>query len=448
MPATKKPVTSDIMTLVRSETDLFTEPGYDISLSHSDMTEYHPISSVSDKSAPISFFVQGNDTQYIDLSDTAIYIRCSIEGTDTAKTAIGLWKDFRSAPVNLLLHALFQQCQVQLNETTVTSTSTLYPYRAFIETALGFGGDYSDTQGRAAMYTKDSDWELGTDGFKIRQKLFENKLSVDMIGRPHVDICSQTRYLIPGVDMRMTFHRSIEDFYMHADKPPSGGTPGPQKRFTVNISEARLLVKKHSLLPSILLNHMKLLNSGYPACYPMRRVEMKSYNLPIGTSQHTNENLMNGLLPDRLIIVMVKSEDLNGNINTSPFAFHGRELSNVTVSVSGDHPYKQSFDLDLSTNRYSELYYNMFNALGVSRLNDGPNITMEDFASGKTILVFNLRDSNEGFCLPRFGNVKIDLKFKAALTEAMSIICHIDYQSTMYIDQYKNIQFKDYSVRN
>jgi len=50
--------------LLRSETDIFSEPGYDISIANSETVEYHPLTSTTNSSNPISFFIQGNDTQY------------------------------------------------------------------------------------------------------------------------------------------------------------------------------------------------------------------------------------------------------------------------------------------------------------------------------------------------------------------------------------------------
>ncbi len=52
---------------VRAETDLFSENGYDISISSSAASEYPPISTLSDSLAPIEFSVQFNDFQYLDL---------------------------------------------------------------------------------------------------------------------------------------------------------------------------------------------------------------------------------------------------------------------------------------------------------------------------------------------------------------------------------------------
>ena len=43
------------------------------------------------------------------------------------------------APVNFWLHALFNQIDMTLKDTLVTTSNNIYPYKAYIETLLSFG---------------------------------------------------------------------------------------------------------------------------------------------------------------------------------------------------------------------------------------------------------------------------------------------------------------------
>jgi hypothetical protein len=427
---------------IRPETSLFEESPIDISLISSGMVEYHPLSNVSDRSGPISFNIKGNDIHYLDCSQMALYLRAKIEETSGNLNAAGklrAYADVKAAPVNNLLHSLFQQCTVHLNETQITPATSLYAYRSYIETVLGYGGDYKDTQARAALYVKDEDVSSTADsGFQARNEVTKDGLEFDLIGKPCVDICSQNRFIIPGVDMRISFHRATnDDFYMHSE------ATNPAMKYKCTILEARLLIKKHTVLPVILSQHLKLLDSGFNCSYPMIRNELKTYSLPIGTIQNVNENLINGIMPTRIIIALCKSEAMNGSLITSPFDFRDFGLKQISISANGDQIYSQSYDIDVANNRVSELYYNMFNALGLSGSNEGPDISLKQFVNGKLFFVYNLRENHEGTCVPRHGNIKIDLKFKAALTHAVNVLCHVDYQTTLYIDQNRSVFFKD-----
>jgi hypothetical protein len=425
--------------MIRSETDIFTENAYDVCIQNSGIVVHHPTATISDNTAPITFFIQGNDTQYVDLSQTSLYIRGKITAADGS--AVGEVGAMSVAPVNNFLHSLFQQVSVHLNENHVTSQSSLYAYRAYLEAMLSFSGDYEQSQAAAVMYNKDrsADVVVGT-GFEEAQNRIKDGKEFDMIGRPHVDICGQNRYIIPGIDIRFTLHRTPSDFYMAVPQVAQQA-----KGYSFTITQAKLLVKKHTLLPSILLNHIKIWESGIPASYPMRKVEMKSYTLPKDTIENVNENLLNGLLPDRIIVALVATSALHGKLGENPFFLSHYGLKHIGVSANGEQNYHREYDVDFTNGLYTEPYYDMFSNLGVDPLSDGPFLTMEEYKGGKTVFVFSLRDVREGFALPKYGSVRIDLKFSPALTKGVTVVVHADYQSVYYIDKTKSVYPKDYS---
>lgn len=431
---------SKIPVFVRSESDIFSKPIYDITLKNTHVAEYYPQHTITNETSPITFFIPGNDIQYIDVNDIALYIRGSLK--DSTGTALAPWATARCAPVNNFLHSLFQQCTVQLNEKFITETDNLYAYRAYIETILGYGGDYKDTQGRAAFYFKDGDASsTESDDYKARQEAIRSD-EVDMIGKPHVDLCAQNRYLVPGIDVRISFQRSTNDFFVFAERNVA---PAVQKYYRFHISEARLIVKKHTLPDSILKSHLAIWQKE-EARYPMRRVEMKSYQIPIGTQQTINENLFQqGILPDRLILGIIPTADLNGSVSTNPFDFRHNDLSYISVTVNGEEIFHQKYSMNFNNKIFMEPYYNMFAALGVKPGQEGPHITLDEFIKGKTLFVFNLRDIQDGSTLPRIGTIRIEHKFRNATTKALTIVAHADYQSILLIDKHKKVFFEDFS---
>jgi len=430
---------SPSLVFLRNETDIFSESGYDVSVQSTDYTHYYPTSSIGDSSIPISFFIQGDDLHYIDLSQTAIFIRGRV--LDNANNAVPVYnKETRVAPVNNFLHSLFEQCVVHLNETQITSSTNLYMYRALIETILAFSGDSTDTIGATSFYFKEHTNlydPANEEPWKARQALIQGGNEFDLIGRPHLDICAQTRYLIPGVDIRFTFHRTRPEFYMMQQKT--------DLKYRFDITQARLIVKRHTLLPSILANHLKLWDNGFAATYPMRRAELKSYTLATGTTQNVNENILNGHLPDRIIIALVLTSYIHGEYNKNSAFFEPFDIGQLSVTCNGNQIYHQTYNLNFKKLQYTEPYYNLFSALGTDMWSDGPHITLQDFKTGRTMFCFNLRDYKDGFCVPRYGNVRIEMKFNTALEKSVTVLVHADYQSVLQIDNNKNVFFKDFS---
>ncbi|XP_035711349.1 uncharacterized protein F54H12.2-like [Folsomia candida] len=260
-----------VVNFVRSETDLLSEPGCDLTLSSSNRVDYHPITNIQDRSTPLTFIIQGNDLQYIDFSETQLYVRCKIvDSKGAAQTSSNI------APVNNFLHSMIHQVTILLNDVQITPPSTLYPYKAFMETFLSFGKEYTKTQAQAALYSKEIEPTTDDAGWISRESLSHNSKVFEMRGKLRCDIFNQNRYLIPGVDVKIVLNRSPDNFCLLGKTPTAGSTLDQAQ---VHIVEAKLVVQKHTLFPSITLTHLKLLDKGQPACYPMRRGDIKSFSL-------------------------------------------------------------------------------------------------------------------------------------------------------------------------
>jgi len=130
---------------------------------------------------------------------------------------------------------------------------------------------------------------------------------------------------------------------------------------------------------------------------------------------------------------------------TNPFEFKDFGPKYIDFSLNGDHSLATRLDFD--SNQYLQLYYNLFYGLGITKDDVGIELGREDFK--KTLLIaYNLRHLCEGFTTPKHGSVKIELKFKAGLTAAVTVLVYAEYQSVLYIDKNKNIFYKDYSSSN
>ncbi|GFY32025.1 uncharacterized protein F54H12.2 [Trichonephila clavipes] len=144
------------------------------------------LSNVFDN-APVEFHISGSAEDYIDLSQTQLYVKAKIVKVDNTP----ITKDDTIGPVNLFLHSLFSQVDVSLNDRVVSNSSNTYPYRSYIETLLNHGYDSKTSQLTAELFYKDSD-----DGLKKRTEFFKESATVDMIGCIHSDLFHQDRLLL------------------------------------------------------------------------------------------------------------------------------------------------------------------------------------------------------------------------------------------------------------
>ena len=91
------------------ELDLFTLPATQTSIEGSSFLNYKPVSSITDEGdAPIKFVVPSASEHYIDLAHTMLYLKILL----VADPDVNL----RVAPVNNVLHSMFNHIDVFLNQ--------------------------------------------------------------------------------------------------------------------------------------------------------------------------------------------------------------------------------------------------------------------------------------------------------------------------------------------
>ena len=87
----------------------------------------------------------------IDFGNSLLYVKAKI----TRANGNNLAAETNTGPVNLFLHSLFSQVDIELNGTLITSSTSTYPYRAMLETLLSYGEDAKTTQLTSALFYKD-----------------------------------------------------------------------------------------------------------------------------------------------------------------------------------------------------------------------------------------------------------------------------------------------------
>ena len=109
---------------VKSELDLFSVPPTQTSIESGSWVEYNPISSIT-HGTPIEFVVGGSGQDYINLANTQLLVCAKIIRQNDGN----IDNTHHVGPVNLLLHSLFSEVDLKINDTLVTSTNNTYvPY--------------------------------------------------------------------------------------------------------------------------------------------------------------------------------------------------------------------------------------------------------------------------------------------------------------------------------
>ena len=420
---------------VKSELDLFAVPPTQTSIEDGRWVEHQPLTSL-DSGGPIEFVIPGTGDAYLDLANTYLLIRAKVVrgvGTDLAAgTPV--------APVNNWLHSLFSQVDVYLNDTLVTPSSNTYPFRAYVDTVLSYGAEAKNTQLTSQLWYKDTAGHMdsttvdgGNTGLDERRRHISESRVVEMMGRLHVDLFLQDRFLLNVVNVKIRLVRSKDAFSLMAD--------GQNPDYKVQIVDAVLFARKAVLSPTVQMAHIKALEKG-TAKYPIRPVDCKVYSIPQGAMSHTHENLFLGTLPKRLILWCIDNDAYNGEYSKNPFNAKNNAINFLAIYVDGRQVPAKPLQPNFETGSYIRSYVNLFSATGKQGQDEGNELSRDDFGKGYTFFGFDLTpDGCDGGCfhLTRKGNLRIEMHFATALEQTVNIVVYGEFEAVLEIDKGRNI---------
>ena len=171
-----------------------------------------------------------------------------------------------------------------------------------------------------------ADDDTANAGFKSRRNDTTQSQMVEMMGRLHVDMFLQHRFLLNGVDVKIRLVRSKDAFALMVG--------GVNPTYKENIVDASVFVRKATLSTAVQMAHIKALDKG-TAKYPLRSVDCKVYTIPQGAMTHTHENLFLGTLPKRLVLCCIDNDAFNGSYAKNRFNAKNSDINFLAVNVDG-----------------------------------------------------------------------------------------------------------------
>lgn len=413
--------------------DLFSVPPTQTSVAEGQFIEHHPISTLT-SSAPIEFHISGGGGEYLDLCHTFLHVRAKIVKPDG--TVLKEGDDKKVMPVNYWLHSLFSQVDVTMNDVLVTPSENTYPYKAYIEATLNYGKEAKESHMTSAFFYADTPGkfdEVETNaGGASRNTLTTRSQEVDMIGRLHVAVGVQERYIINGVDVKIRLIPSKPQFHLLVPD---------DTKYTTQITHASLFVRKVKPNPAVSTAIERALQKD-TAKYPMKRVLIKSFAIPTGSMHAVQDNLFLSQLPTRLVIGLVSSEAFNGAYKANPFNFETKGLSFLSVYVDGHQVPSTPLTPDFENKRWVRSYFNQSAGMGLVNKDAGTGISYSDFAEGYALYVFDLTptllDGSQSELI-KSGALRVEVKFNKALTSGAHALVYGELDSLLEIDRSRQI---------
>ena len=426
---------------LRSELDLFSLPHTQTAVDGSQWVEHSPVSTIT-SSSPIEFIVSGSGEDYMDLNNTLLEVKACIKTTNNSPVDAAV----AVAPINNTLHSLFSQIDVSLNDVNVSSATTTYPYRSYIETHLNYGTDAKKSRLQAAMYFIDDNLTVSNPipdsssarnmGLKRRHGICTANPTFDMIGPLHVDVFNQSKYMLNGVTMKVRMTRSKDSFVLMAKSDVT-------ESFKVDILSAKLFVRKLKITPSLCLAHERILQQK-TAKYPITRVECKVIHLPQGQKSFTHDNLFLGQLPKRIVLGLVDNRAFNGDISLNPYNFQHCNLNYLAVHLDGQQVPWAPLQPSFSGSSYIRAFYTQFTGGDGISSDTGNTIGREQFVNGHALYCFDLTPDLSSSCGHHFsvtksGNLRLELAFEVALSITGNVLVYSEFDNVIEIDKDRKV---------
>lgn len=438
---------------LKNEFLAFQLPPTQSSIENTREVEYSPLTAPREdgESQIIEFYIPGSSEEFIDLDSVYLQVRLKYElhhfeeaeQTTTEKDDKGEFKKVkitRLVPskdivnlVNNTLHSLFERVELQIGGETVNKNSNLYQYRAYIENLLGYSAEAKDTilepSGWYIDHRKTSD-----EPYVERYDKFPMMVYNEFYGTLHLDLAGQDKLIMNGTSVRLSLHTTPKRFYFHL----MSGKRYDFDNFKVDIKDVKLFVtKKRATTAQLQITDRQLLSR--PACYPIRRVEMREHLAVLGSMSVSLDNIYSGVLPNRLIVGLVENAAVRGDLYKDPFNFEHANINYACCFVNGEAvprtPYRPDFIMGLCKREYISL----FQAIGKMNAHPFCDINIDAYRGGSTLLCFNLSadgsDSSSGHFNPvRRGTMRLDLGFSQATTKTYSIILYAEFDGVITID--------------
>lgn len=423
---------------LKSELELFSLPPTQTTIEGSNWVYYKPISSLTDDS-PIEFVIPGQGDEYIDLAHTMLSLRVKI--TTSSESSTGTLPKISVGPVNNLLHSMFNQVDVYLNQKLVSPPNNAYAYRAYIETLLNYGPSAKNSHLTSVLWYDDTAGKMdemtsANAGLEKRKKFLSAGKTIDLLGHLHCDIFNQERFLLNGVEMRLRLGRARDSFCLVGDINDG--------QCDLKIVEASLLVRRTKISPGVLLSHARTLAKS-TAKYPLTRVEVKAVSMHSGVHGETIDNIVLGQLPKRIIIGFVDNKAFNGDFQMNPFNFQNYKINYLSLYVDGAQIPSKPLQPDFTKNYlYVDAFQTLFSGTGIHFLNDGNSIDRNNYRDGYCLFAFDLTpdlsaNSNSHWNLIKHGSVRIEVRFEEALASTVNCIVYAEYDNVLEIDASRQV---------
>jgi len=350
-----------------------------------------------------------------------------------------------AAVANNILHAMIKNVVIKLNDETLATSNGLYAYASYFidlldtsqeqkEGLMTAQGWYPDTPKVAYFHdVKNKGWATRKD----RTYCKTDGQDSEFLGKLHVDLLNQERYLIPGVKIKIELTMAKPAFFINAKHTSTAG-------YTTSMNSAALHVPYVQLSDKSMTEIKETLKKT-PVLYPIQRIVMKNISISSQTTNVFKFEISNGQLPKKVIAAITSDNAMTGDVNENPLCFSGDNplytLSKIELNVDGMPYAKRAFTPDIKKGDYAISYMNFFESLNFTcDPGNSPSIPYDDFNS-YCIFPFNLNPAciSDPGVFKNIGTVGFEIEFESKPNQTLQLIVMLIYDNCVSINHERRV---------
>ena len=422
--------------LVTDSLDLFSIPSIETAQIAGSPHIYLPVGGTITNEGPYEIIVPNDGNDYLKVDSTYLYGEFQVVKAD----GTGFVAADKVSIVNNSPQSLFKQIDVYLNGTCVNDQATsTYHFKAFIENHFSYPTEIKATSLAAReLYSADEpdkeiDWtDAAKHGFAQRRKVIREASTLCFMIKIHNDFLMQTKYLLPGVELKLRLVRNDDSHTIIADAAAAASK--------IVMKKLELHTRKITIEPSISSKIENALSSK-SAMYVIAHSKIRAHLLAAATKNITVPQVVRGRLPRTFILFFVPNEAYSGNKTKNMYVFKNHTLEYFQVNVDGRPLIPNGWKIDWDGNKCIKQYVHMLDNIGLGT-NFTNGINIEDFKTNSCIFPFDMTPdlcnsyNRHGF---ESGHIDVDLGFKTALTEGIQLCVFAVYDEIITIDKNREV---------
>ena len=460
-----------------SALELFTTPPTQDVVEESRFVEILPLNSNPAYDAAFDFYMPALTDEYVDVSSTRLYIKAQIlksDGTAIDDTAV-------VAPVNNLFDSLWSNVEFSMNGRAISQNNNMYAYTSMISNLVHNTEEAIKSEGAMRLFFKDTANQMdvteprlanhqqlipnydieattrpganagdaavttytvisrnqvvGNNGLYQRYLAVRGDKKFEMKGPLRIDFFEQPRYLPPGHDMKLRFHRNPNSFVLMSE------TAG----YSIKLHDVRLLVRKVRASPGVLVGHQEALEK-MTAKFPVLRKECKEIAVGKDILSVKKDHIFLGQLPIRVVVGMVDADAATGKRQKNPFNFQHYNMNRMQLYADGTPVRAQELRLNMDKGDFMEAYETLTWDIDREGGETGL-IKLHEWDKGYALVAFDLTpdmDGDDHYSLVKHGTLRLEVEFKNPLPRSIHILVYAEFENVLETTADHNILY-DYT---